>query len=173
MRHCSLDIECIGPTAVVSIGAVMFNPYSNEYGGWIEILVKPSSDLGAGEVAFWLRQNDAARRRVSEAIENGVAEKDACEALVGFFETHNPYYLWTKPPTYDERIIREMFKRNGVTYPLDFRSGRDVRTLLGLGVLEPKDIPREGVHHNACDDAKHQARQVTAVIQHLKKAGVL
>jgi inhibitor of KinA sporulation pathway (predicted exonuclease) len=42
--------------------------------------------------------------------------------------------------------------------------GRQLR-----GANPKKDLPFEGVQHNALDDAKHQAKYVSAIWQTLKK----
>ncbi|WP_314731978.1 3'-5' exonuclease [Escherichia coli] len=52
-----------------------------------------------------------------------------------------------------------------------YYNDRDVRTIVELGKTIDFDartvIPFEGVRHNALDDARHQAKYVTATIQKL------
>ncbi|HFU1809209.1 TPA: 3'-5' exonuclease, partial [Escherichia coli] len=63
------------------------------------------------------------------------------------------------------------YERLDIPCPWRYYNDRDVRTIVELGKTIDFDartvIPFEGVRHNALDDARHQAKYVTATIQKL------
>lgn len=71
-------------------------------------------------------------------------------------------------------ILRNAFESTGVPVPWKFWHELHVRTVVELGryILgyEPKrNMPFDGVVHNALADAQHQLRYVSAIIYRLAK----
>ncbi|HBA8665562.1 TPA: 3'-5' exoribonuclease, partial [Escherichia coli] len=68
-------------------------------------------------------------------------------------------------------ILRRSYERQEIPCPWRYHNDRDVRTIVELGKAIDFDartaIPFEGVPHNALDDARHQAKQVSAIWQKL------
>jgi hypothetical protein len=68
-------------------------------------------------------------------------------------------------------ILRSAYDRAGQTCPWQFWNDSDVRTMVLLGKqlgFDPKrNMPFDGVAHNALADARHQAKYVSAIWQSL------
>ncbi|WP_265102082.1 3'-5' exonuclease [Yersinia proxima] len=76
--------------------------------------------------------------------------------------------VWGNGSIFDITILESWFASVDVAVPWEFGNVRDVRTVVDLSPLNVKDFIREGVHHNALDDAIHQAKYVSAMIQSLR-----
>ncbi len=70
--------------------------------------------------------------------------------------------VWGNGANFDNTILRRSYERQG---------DRDVRTIVELGKAIDFDartaIPFEGERHNALDDARYQAKYVSAIWQKL------
>lgn len=99
----------------------------------------------------------------------------AISELSHFINRHsdNPKYLkvWGNGATFDNVILRGAYERAGQVCPWQFWNDHDVRTIVTLGRVvgfDPKrDMPFDGVAHNALADARHQAKYVSAIWQKL------
>ncbi|PAJ68762.1 hypothetical protein CJF42_26255 [Pseudoalteromonas sp. NBT06-2] len=81
--------------------------------------------------------------------------------------------IWGNGATFDNVILRNAYQACSLEVPWVFYNDRDVRTIVDLGrTLRnfnlKKDMPFTGTVHNALDDAKHQAKYVSAIYQALK-----
>lgn len=100
---------------------------------------------------------------------------EALSELSHFINRHadNTEYLkvWGNGATFDNVILRGAYARTGHLCPWAFWNDHDVRTIVTLGRatgFDPKlDMPFDGVMHNALDDARHQAKYVSAIWQRL------
>jgi len=79
--------------------------------------------------------------------------------------------LWGNGANFDNVLLRDAYRRSGLRPFWNFWNDRDVRTIVELGRqlgFDPKrDMPFIGKHHNAIDDAIHQAKYVSAIWQKL------
>ena len=80
--------------------------------------------------------------------------------------------MWGNGAGFDNVILRSAYVACGLIVPWKHWNDRDVRTIVDLGRTllgfnPKKEMPFEGVRHCALDDAKHQARYVSAIIQQL------
>lgn len=99
----------------------------------------------------------------------------ALSELSYFINQHsdNPKYLkvWGNGATFDNVILRGAYERAGQVCPWQFWNDHDVRTIVTLGRVvgfDPKrDMPFDGIAHNALADARHQAKYVSAIWQKL------
>ena len=181
LKHLMIDIEAAGKTtsaALLSIGAVFFDPTTGELGETFYQPVKLASSqyyggtIDASTVEWWVKQSKEARAVFN--AENRVSLKEALKKLFEFMndkcdteETH----VWGNGPAYDNAILANAFNAVWIERPWSFGKDTCVRTMVMLGRqlgIDPKyDIPREGEHHNALDDAIHQARYVSTIWQTL------
>lgn len=194
--HLMTDIETMGtsPTApVISIGAVLFDPLGHDT--WeglhkraflrtidIEDAVKYSSGVEPATLKWWLKQSDAAIKRLVEgdttnakqalmdlfsyAIERGPSSKLAEE----YRKLPVPTCFWAHSPSFDYVILQQATKATGLMWPFFFSWWRDTRTLFDVAWPNgPEDRPKtnDGVHHDARDDAVAQALLVQAAHQAL------
>jgi hypothetical protein len=171
-----IDLETMGTgyrAAIVAIGAVCFDPYSDEVGDtyYTTATLQSAFDLGlradAGAIEFWLKQPDEARREITEG--GGMLGV----ALYHFRDwlPSNPL-VWGNGSNFDCRVLREAYECAGLRCPFHFRDERDMRTIvnfgrdLGLSI----EVQREGVHHHALDDAVFQARVIQAWTKTIRAA---
>lgn len=182
MNHLMIDIETMGnkPAApIVAIGAVFFDPKNGELGAEFYVAVDLASAMGQGAtpdgdtILWWLKQSAEARAAICTDDTHHIDE--ALFELSDFISrnSENPRYLkvWGNGANFDNVILRTAYEREGRICPWQFWNDSDVRTMVLLGLqlgFEPKrDIPFDGVAHNALTDARHQVKYVTAIWQRL------
>lgn len=186
MNNIVLDLETMGKgsnAAIVSIGAVFFNPLTGELGErfykriWLDSAVK-YGELDASTVVWWLDQSDAARAEIdhedSDSLPHALTDfrhfvRDERKCAFGEIR------VWGNGCTFDNVIIANAFKKVDVSKPWSYAGDMDVRTIVELGRkllnFDPKkDMPFEGEKHNALADAIHQAKYVSAIYQKLAEA---
>ena len=186
MNNIMLDLETMGKgsnAAIVSIGAVFFNPLTGELGEkfyeriWLESAAK-HGELDASTVVWWLGQSDEARAEINHDESVGLNE-----AIRGFSEfvinntkgSFTDTRVWGNGCTFDNVIIANAYKQLKLQKPWSYAGDMDVRTSVELGRkllnFDPKkDMPFEGEKHNALADAIHQAKYVSAIYQKLAEA---
>lgn len=181
-----LDLETMGNgsnSAIVSIGAVFFEPLTGETGEeFYEVIdLNDSANFGkldASTVKWWLTQRDEARE-----IFNAKSQVTLCTALTafsGFISYHcerdeknrTNAVVWGNGASFDNVILRNAYKATCLKEPWFFANDRDVRTVVDLGRylrnIDPKkELPLEGVVHNALDDAYFQVSYVSTIIMAL------
>ncbi|MGR89286.1 exonuclease [Escherichia coli] len=178
--HLMIDLETMGKKSnapIVVIGAVFFDPQTGEIGPtfYIVISLVDAMDTGAvpdgSTIEWWLAQSNEARSAIL------VDQVKLVDALIQFREFINEYsdeefvQVWGNGATFDNTILRTSYERLNIPCPWRYYNDRDVRTIVELGKTIGFDartvILFEGVRHHALDDARHQAKYVTATIQKL------
>lgn len=178
--HLMIDLETMGKKSnapIVVIGAVFFDPQTGEIGPtfYIVISLVDAMDTGAvpdgSTIEWWLAQSSEARSAIL------VDQVKLVDALIQFREFINEYsdeefvQVWGNGATFDNTILRTSYERLNIPCPWRYYNDRDVRTIIELGKTIGFDartvILFEGVRHHALDDARHQAKYVTATIQKL------
>lgn len=171
-----IDIETMGKgprSAIVSIGAVEFNPAGGQLGRSFYTLVDLASSVTAGmvidadTVLWWLRQAEDARREI--ATEGGTPLPHALQALSAFLIGEgiageiDDLVIWANGTSFDFPILAEAYRAVGLPQPWHYFNERNWRTI--RKVLPAAQCEREGTAHNALNDACHQARQLQRVIR--------
>lgn len=181
MNNVMLDIETVGngsKAAIVSIGAVFFDPKTGELGSEFYQAISLSSsayygEMDASTIEWWMKQSDEARAVFSD--ENKTNLKDSLVKFTQWIEQAENYkerVVWGNGSAFDNVILNHAFRSARMTPPWPYYGDRDVRTIVDLGrqlrgVDPKKEMELEGTAHNALDDAKHQARYVSAIFQAL------
>lgn len=182
MNHVMVDLETMGnnPNApIVSIGAVFFNPVTCELGPEFYTPVALQSEIDNGAkpdadtILWWLKQDQAVREAIWSA--GAVHINTALANLRTFITSYSPdcrfTKVWGNGANFDNVILRQSFERAQIPCPWMFWNDCDVRTMVMLGRelgFDPKrDMPFDGVLHNALADARHQAKYVSAIWQRL------
>nr|WP_237731291.1 3'-5' exonuclease [Lelliottia amnigena] len=177
-----IDLETMSlkPSApIVAIGAVFFEPQTGDLGAEFYTAVNLSSDMALGAVPdgdtilWWLKQSSEARAAI--CTDDTLPISDALSELSAFISrnSENPRYLkvWGNGANFDNVILRAAYERAGHICPWQFWNDSDVRTIVLLGRLlgfDPKrDMPFDGVAHNALADARHQVKYLSAIWQRL------
>lgn len=180
MKHVMVDLETLatsGDAAIISIGAVAFDPDTGELGETFKVNVDGASSQAAGghvdakTVAWWFGQSAEARAHLNDPAP--VSIKAALEAFSAFcWSNLGPeFYLWGNGATFDNTVLRTAYERLGLPdLPAPWRYTRDMcyRTVKNL---HPEiELKREGVFHDALSDAISQARHLCAILAATKKA---
>lgn len=171
MTHAMIDIETMGksPTAAISsIGACLFDPYGDWIGDSFHMHVDLEScvlqwnlKMDPSTVIWWLGQSDEARKTLVDGQARAATLSESLSALTRFLPTG--VTPWCNGNSFDFAILANAYATIKKPLPWDYWKERDLRTLKGLnpGIT----TQREGTHHNALDDARHQARLVQRILQ--------
>ncbi len=171
-KQVMLDLETMGnrPTsAIVAIGACAFDVETQLISGRFYRTVDLESSMAAGltvdagTIIWWLKQGDPAR----EAITSNSA-KTLETALVDFKmwlkELGAPDAgIWGNGADFDNAILANAYRAIGHPAPWPFWANRCYRTVKNLA--PHIKIEREGVYHNALDDAVSQAKHLMKILR--------
>lgn len=172
-RAIMIDLETLGkrPGCIISsIGAVVFDPHSD----WIGDTLHTHIDWADSElrgfkadvdtVKWWLKQDDAAASALVAGQDDASLVASALDGLCNFIAgAGNEPDIWCNGASFDFPILAAYYDHFHWTLPWQYWQERDLRTLKGLN--KGARIERAGVHHNALDDAIHQARLVQHILQ--------
>ena len=176
-HHLMIDLETMGknPDApIISLGAIFFDPQTGEMGPEFSKTIDLDTAGGVIDrdvIKWWLKQS---REAQSAILTDEIPLDDALLQLREFIDENScGFYVrvWGNGANFDNVILRRSYERQGIPCPWRYCNNRDVRTIVELGNSIGFDvrmtIPFEGVPHNALDDARHQAKQVSAIWQKL------
>ena len=173
MKRFMIDLETLGtgPNAcLLQIGACRFN-LRGEITEEVSIEIDPNTSIisggvmDTGAVEFWIRQPKEVVDKVWSQKETRVTEWAALDMMNSFLLGADE--IWSHA-TFDWVILQNAYKRHRMTPSFHYRSCRDLRTLTSLANIKTIDFTREGMHHNALDDAKFQVKYAVAAINSLK-----
>ena len=175
--HLSVDLETMGtnPDAPInSIGGKFFDPATGEMGPEFSKAIDLETSGGIIDrktIKWWAKRS---REAQSAIFTDEIPLDDALLQLREFINENSCesfVQIWGNGANFDNVILRRSYERQGIPCPWRYYNDRDVRTIVELGNSIGFDvrmaIPFEGVPHNALDDARHQAKQVSAIWQKL------
>jgi exodeoxyribonuclease VIII len=179
MRDIMVDLETLDnvPTAVIlAIGAVEFDWRAGTLGRQFYAVIGVNSCKRAGltisgdTMAWWSRQSYEAREVLRQAQDFGAADLgvvlDSFAKYVAECCPKKSVSMWGNGASFDNAILSTAYRAVGQERPWEFWNESCHRMLKRmLPGLEPK---REGTHHNALDDAVHQAKHAIAMMQHFE-----
>jgi exodeoxyribonuclease VIII len=171
MNNVMLDLETLDtkPTAVIlSIGAVFFD--KSGLGKEFYRTITLDSCLAAGltisgsTFEWWMGQKGEARKALFDN------PSPLLDVLVYFGDwlhknaESEDVKVWGNGADFDNAILQHAYNRVWPTSstPWKFWNNRCYRTVCGLHGRGPRK--QEGVHHNALDDAKSQAKHLIDVL---------
>lgn len=176
MNDVMIDLETgdtLATAVILSIGACRFDAWSEEIEDnafYRAVTVQSNLDLGrtfsASTLQFWMGQANSAKAVWFD--KDAVPLKDALLELSDWIGNRKTY-LWSMGANFDEPMLAHAFAQCGVTTPWQFwdvRCMRHQKELPGAKAVY-NSVPREGTHHNALDDAIHQARCCQAINRRL------
>lgn len=179
MNDISLDIETMdkaSSSAIISISACYFNRYTGDIGETFHKQVDLQSSIDAGltvsasTLIWWLKQNEEARSKFFDN-EKQRPLKLVLDDLSYFIGKDSQ--VWGNGATFDNVIVENAFKAVDVEVPWEFWNMRCLRTLvetgLELGIDPKKDLPFEGVRHDALSDAIHQAKVASTIFMKINE----
>lgn len=162
MDNVMIDLETLGRRAgcaILSIGAVAFDPVSGKLGPELYVVVDRPSQVGLHTdpetLKWWEGQSEQARAVLTDkaAVPLGDALIQLNQYLSQFSFTK--VKVWGNGGDFDNAILACCYAAAGLEVPWSFWNNRCYRTLKNL-IGGPK-VKREGTYHNALDDAKTQA----------------
>ena len=162
-----VDLETFGTrssTMIVQIGACYFNRETGEIGDKFCLNVHHNTDdftIDYSTIAWWLQQSEQARKSI---LENTIDIESAMHRLATFMQHGS--YLWAHA-TFDLPIIQNAFEKFKIKNPVPYRGMRDIRTLMDIADHKSTS-ERDGVHHNALDDAIFQVKYCVEAMNKLK-----
>jgi hypothetical protein len=173
MKNLMVDLESMGgghSAAILSIGAVKFDPLKGILGDQFYRVIDWQDSLGWGAtfewktIEWWAQQSPEAKRG---AWTEGRELDSALDDFAGF--CGRGARVWSNAPGFDLRLLRESYELIGEAAPWHPGSDRDMRTVLHF--LKPFHVrvhlDRESVEHNALADAIFQARVLIAAYEKL------
>lgn len=173
-----VDLETLGTkpgSVIVSIGAVFFN--REGLGATFYRAVNIEGQIGmtmdAPTVQWWLCQSDEARRVFydAERVSMNLALADFASWIL---EASGAYgvggtRVWGNGSDFDNVLLAEAYRRQGIHQPWKFYNNRCYRTLKSMArEIKPE---RAGIHHHALDDAVTQANHAINLLNHLNAWG--
>lgn len=172
-----IDIETLGTrpgSVILSIGAAKFDPVDRGAGAGIvdtfhqAITLASCTRVGLrmdpDTVEWWL---DDARRTAWDKLQS-MAKVDLDEALLGladWLRVDDTTRIWANGADFDCVMLKTAYDVVGIPCPWTFRQTRCFRTLKALGRTPQPE--RLGTHHNALDDAVHQALWMRDMVEYL------
>ncbi|WP_240035301.1 3'-5' exonuclease [Neobacillus notoginsengisoli] len=171
------DIETLGTNSdstIIQISAMAFDiKDGNTYFSFNQIadIEKNEKELKVtgGTIKWWLKTD---KELFAQLINSGESSSEDVlrnfhEWLCDLVDGGADLYLWGNGILFDNKMIQHQFERLGLTYPINYRNDRDVRTIVELaadklgvseGELKEHYDDESLVHHNAFDDVRYQIR---------------
>ncbi|MGD3092510.1 3'-5' exoribonuclease domain-containing protein [Escherichia coli] len=176
-HHLMIVLKTMGtsPDApIISIGAIFYDPQTGDMGPEFSKTIDLETAGGVidrGAIKYWWKQS---REAQSAIMTDEIPLDDALLQLREFIDENSGEFfvqIWGKEANFNNVILRRSYERQGIPCPWSYYNDRDVRTIVELGKAIDFDartaIPFEGERHNALDDARHQAKYVSAIWQKL------
>ena len=174
MNDVMVDLETLATTAdavILSIGAVRFDldaglvfdePESVFYRG-IAIDSQPNRKISGDTLAWWMMQSEQARAVF--VVDPQTSIFNALDDLVDWIDPQpgSMPTMWSNGADFDLPMLTHAFKQEGLDPPWKPYSGRCYRTYKNLPGARSVKVLRQGLHHNALDDAIFQAKHLCAI----------
>lgn len=165
-----LDLETMGNgpnAAITAIGACVFDVPNSAFDDTFYTVVNLQSSVEAGgimdasTVLWWLKQDEFARK---EFERKGKPMARALQSFADWLEDlgdRKTVRIWGNGAAFDNTILAAAYRRLSIPQPWEYWNDRCYRTVKSM--FPTVKIERAGTHHNALDDAIHQARHMFAV----------
>jgi hypothetical protein len=173
MKNIMIDLETMSTepnAAILSIGAVEMNFETRELGEEFYQNVVLSSCLRMGmhrsqsTLDWWAKdENKAARDSLAKDAVHIDLALQAFISWCNLLAKPEELVPWSNGAGFDIPIIESAIKTCGKQIPWPFYNQSCFRTLKRL--FFSVQVPRQGMKHNALDDAKHQARHLLAITE--------
>ena len=168
-----LDIETLGTRpgcVVVTLGAVKFDPYTQEMPGpGIYMRLDADEQIALGRevqedtMLWWMKQAEDVREEAlgeGDRVSLATMYHDLNKFLVGVEN------IWCQGPAFDIVILENLYRQMGWPTAWQFWQIRDSRTLFGVHG-DPREKGKAGLH-NALEDCVSQAQGVQQIYHALK-----
>jgi len=170
MRHIMLDLETVSnryDAGIASIGAIRFDPNTQQLGeSFYMVLERSSMKLGHVDVdtmLWWAQQEREALRVLYDDSLSRVNLSVALLSFTVFCKSVPESIVWGNGSTFDNVILHNAYDDMGLECPIGRKLDYCYRTVRRMFPMEEE--ARQGVYHNALDDARHQARHLMKVLR--------
>ncbi len=160
-----LDIETLSTDSngvIVSISAVEFELNTGKTGNRFEMGVDIQEQLDNGAiidgdtVMWWLSQDKQAQKQLVRLERHPVA--DVLKAFNDFVESADCSGLWGNSPSFDNVMVRNLYKRHKTSFVAPFWIDKCVRTRAADMHVDKSKLSFVGTKHNGIDDCLHQIK---------------
>ena len=172
-----IDLETLATSpnaAVLTIGAVKFDPFSNELDSpscekfYVKVDIDSCDelelDVSNDTLEWWSKQSKEAQEEAF-STEDRIHVREAFNQLYKF--CWGAKRVWSHGAAFDTVICENIFRKLNKAIPWSFWEVRDTRTLFDLGI-DPQRPPV--LKHHALEDAWNQAVGVQNVFQRLRSS---
>jgi hypothetical protein len=166
LANVMLDLETWGTapgSALRSIGACEFDPHTDQIGEkfYANIADESCVEVGlikdASTVAWWGRQTKQAQ---DSLLVDQKHLREVADNFHQWFRKVRGVFVWSQGANFDQPLWEAAVRPLGMRTPWKFTDSRCTRTAYDMGGFNPYVMKRAGTHHNALDDAIHQAKCV-------------
>jgi len=169
MKHIMLDIETLSTNSngvVTTISAVQFDLETGKIGAEFDIALKIDQQVKQGAIvdidtAVWWFSQDI--KAITAMLR--LKKQDVEFALIAFNNwisslgiPVNDIKLWGNGVSFDNVMIRNLYKRHNIAFIAPYWCDNDVRTLVTLGNIDTRNFEFNGIKHYGIDDCKHQIK---------------
>jgi hypothetical protein len=170
MIHVMHDLETLSlePNAVIlSLGAVRFTIEEgivDKFYSVINLISQKDRHISLDTLKWWMQQDKAT---FTDALKG---EEDLRQVLFRYRDWFDEFMVegvWANGSDFDNVLLTNAYKSCDVELPWHFTQHRCYRTIKSM--WPEHKLQRMGTHHNALDDAVHQANHLILIAQ---KAGL-
>lgn len=169
-KHCMIDLETLGSnpkSPVIQVGLVFFTREGIQTQSILTVDFDDAlrhGDADGSTIKWWLERPKEAQETL---FKNPRPTKEVADIITKLIESQNANYYWAHA-TFDFPILQSMFRSLDMKYPLPYKRCYDLRTLEFLaGPIEWDK--REGIYHNALDDATYQAKHAIKLLNKIER----
>lgn len=169
-KHCMIDLETLGSnpkSPIIQVGLVFFTREGIQLQSQLTVDFDDAlahGDADGSTIKWWLQQ---AKEAQNTLFVNQRPMEEVATVIEKLIEAQNANFYWSHA-TFDFPILQSMFRSLKRKYPLPYRRCLDLRTLEFLaGPMEWSK--REGLYHNALDDATYQAEHAIKLLNNINK----
>ena len=175
-EHVMIDLETLGTrpgSVILSIGAVAFDEgqpestWSKFDSGPISVAGSRAAGLTIDEstLAWWLRQDDEPRKLLLAALDDAAqAPIVALNNFVGWSPYPAEFTLWSNGANFDGVLLRAAWEKVCPQYvPICKYYQECCYRTMKRRYARVSAPMRQGVHHNALNDALHQTRHLQSI----------
>lgn len=162
-----IDLETLSTAynaAILSVGACKFDETGIHDKFYVNIDPQTCKDVGLvidkETVSWWMRQKPEALKAMKS---NQVPLKEGLTAFSKWYGTKQ-MNTWGNGAAFDNVIIENAYIAVGMIRPWKYYYDRCFRTMKNIFPVPEEEMPREGLHHNALDDAIYQAKVLNKIM---------
>lgn len=175
-KHFMLDIETLSTAvnaAVLSIGAVEFDPFSgeikNEFYHELRLDQQNNRKIDADTVQWWVREVIFDVKKADIFCHTNTNPVRNALIWLKEFLGDDEKVIWACDPDFDCAILANLYAEYQLPTPWKFYEPKSVRTVRELAKLHDIVVPAQSKSHNALEDCVRQVGEVVTFNRSLKE----